>query len=71
MAGNFDLTFFSPIGFISPKYLNNYCLFCKGQLANRCVKCSENSITEKCDVNEKEDMHIHCQKILEKKTTED
>jgi hypothetical protein len=72
MAGNFKLIFFSPIGFASPKYLNDNCSFCKGYLANQCVQCVENNTSKKCKVNENKDMHIHChQKILEKNTKED
>lgn len=71
MAGNFELTFFSPVGFVFPKYLNNNCLFCKGHLADLCVQCSEKNTLEKCDVNENKNMHVHCQKMLEKNTTDD
>jgi len=73
MAGNFEMIYFSPVGFICPKYLNDNCLFCKGKLADPCVLCVEKNIclvAKTCDINAQENMHIHCQDILEKNTTD-
>nr|AEX62523.1 hypothetical protein mv_L318 [Moumouvirus Monve] len=64
----FNISDFRPIGIISPKYPETYCIYCRDYLSEPCNMCQENN-NFNCDVSiiNGQCFHSHCQKEFSKK----
>ncbi|AGC02155.1 hypothetical protein H012_gp299 [Acanthamoeba polyphaga moumouvirus] len=64
----FNISDFRPIGILTSKYPETYCVYCRDYLSEPCNTCQENNNFD-CDVSitNGQCFHSHCQKEFSKK----